>query len=159
MCTKTKTENEVTQTVDVSINILDKNYQLDLIKSLIMNLRIISPQSNAVSDEIQRDKAATDKKDIIIEKLNNLKEDLMSLDDPQVVKTTLENIKEDIFEYTGGHRILHEISKIINRLDSTNSLSDKFNSESSESETMETQLREKITFWINKLMVKDKKVS
>ena len=33
--TKTKTSDEITQTVDISFNILDKNYQLELVKSFL----------------------------------------------------------------------------------------------------------------------------
>ncbi|MFX1494556.1 MAG: hypothetical protein ACFFBZ_09770 [Promethearchaeota archaeon] len=132
--------------------------ELDLIKSLIVNLRTISPKSELASNEIHRDEAATDKKETIIENLSSLKQDLTTLDDPQVVKLTLEKIKEDIFDFTGGHRICNEILKITNRLNTTKSLSAKLDQNNPKSETIEDHLNEKITFWINKLMVKDKKV-
>lgn len=131
--------------------------ELDLIKSLITNLRTISPQPELASNEIHRDEAATDKKETIIENLNNLKQDLTTLNDPQVVKSTLEKIKEDIFDFTGGHRICNEILKVINRLNTAKSLSVQIDQENPKSETIENHLNEKITFWINKLMVKDKK--
>ncbi len=132
--------------------------ELDLIKSLITNLRTISSQPELASNEIHRDETATDKKEIIIENLNNLKQELTTLNDPQVVKSTLEKIKEDIFDYTGGHRICNEILRVTNRLNSAKSLSVKLDQENPKSETIESHLNEKITFWINKLMVKDKKV-
>jgi len=132
--------------------------ELDLIKSLIINLRTISPQPELASNEIHRDEAATDQKKTIIENLNNLKQELTTLNDPQVVKSTLEKIKEDIFDFTGGHRICNEISKVINRLNTAKSLSVKLDQEKPKSETIENHLNEKITFWINKLMVKEKKV-
>jgi len=132
--------------------------ELDLIKSLITNLRTISPQLESVTNEINRDEAATDKKETIIENLNNLKQDLTALNDPQDVKSILEKIKEDIFDFTGGHRICNEILKVINRLNTAKSLSVKLDQENPASKTIENHLNEKITFWINKLMVKDKKV-
>ncbi len=132
--------------------------ELDLIKSLIANLRTISPKPELESNEIHRDEAATDKKETIIENLSNLKQDLTTLDDPQVVKSTLEKIKEDIFDFTGGHRICNEILRVTNRLNTVKSLSAKLDQNNPKSETIENHLNEKITFWINKLMVKDKKV-
>ncbi len=132
--------------------------ELDLIKSLITNLRTISPQLELANKEIHRDEAATDKKETIIENLSNLKQDLTTLDDPQVVKSTLEKIKEDIFDFTGGHRICNEILRVTNRLNTVKSLSAKLDQNNPKSETIENHLNEKITFWINKLMVKDKKV-
>jgi hypothetical protein len=132
--------------------------ELDLIKSLITNLRTISPQPGLASNDIHRDEAATDQKQTIIENLNNLKQDLTTLNDPKVVKATLEKIKEDIFDFTGGHRICNEILKVVNRLNTAKSLSVKLDQENPKSKTIENHLNEKITFWINKLMVKDKKV-
>ncbi len=131
--------------------------ELDLIKSLITNLRTISSQPELASNEINRDETATDKKETIIENLNNLKQELKTLNDPQVVKSTLEKIKEDIFDFTGGHRICNEILKVVNRLNTVKSLSVQIDQENPKSETIENHLNEKITFWINKLMVKDKK--
>jgi len=130
--------------------------ELDLIKSLITNLRKISTQPELASNEIHRDETATDKKETIIENLNNLKQELTTLNDPQVVKSTLEKIKEDIFDFTGGHRICNEILKVVNRLNTVKSLSVQIDQENPKSETIENHLNEKITFWINKLMVKDK---
>ncbi|MGB5909897.1 MAG: hypothetical protein WBH31_01750 [Promethearchaeia archaeon] len=130
--------------------------ELDLIKSLIINLRKISTQPELASNEIHRDETVTDKKETIIENLNNLKQELTTLNDPQVVKSTLEKIKEDIFDFTGGHRICNEILKVVNRLNTVKSLSVQIDQENPKSETIENHLNEKITFWINKLMVKDK---
>lgn len=38
--TKTKTTEEVEQNVDISFNILDKNYQLELVKGFLTNKKI-----------------------------------------------------------------------------------------------------------------------
>ncbi len=128
---------------------------LDLIKSLITNITVSPSKKEAVKDVIKRNESATDKKKSIISQLNDLKADLENIDDPQTVKSILEKIKEEIFEFTGGHRILYEISQVLNRLDSAKSLSDLFDVENPSSESIEKYLEEKIEFWINKLMVKN----
>jgi Rad3-related DNA helicase len=128
---------------------------LDLIKSLITNLTVSPSKKEGVENIIERNESATDKKESIITQLKALKEDLEDKDDPQAVKSILEKIKEEIFEFTGGHRILYEISQVINRLNSAKSLSDLFDAEEPSSESIEKYLEEKIEFWINKLMVKN----
>lgn len=128
---------------------------LDLIKSLITNMTVSSSQKEGVEDVIERNESATDKKESIVTQLNDLKADLEDINDPQAVKLTLEKIKEEIFEFTGGHRMLYEISQVLNRLNSAKSLSDLFDAEKPSSESIEKYLEEKIKFWINKLMVKN----
>lgn len=128
---------------------------LDLIKSLIVNITVSPSKKEVVENVIKRNESATDKKKSIITQLNDLKADLENIDDPQTVKYVLEKIKEEIFEFTGGHRILYEISQVLNRLNSAKSLSDLFDVENPSSESIEKYLEEKIEFWINKLMVKN----
>ena len=128
---------------------------LDLIKSLITNITVSPSKKESVEDVIERNESVTDKKESIIPDLNDLKADLEDIDDPQAVKSILEKIKEEIFEFTGGHRMLYEISQVLNRLNSAKSLSDLFDVEKPSSESLEIYLEEKIKFWINKLMVKN----
>ncbi len=128
---------------------------LDLIKSLMTNMTVNPSKKEDVEDIIKRNESATDKKESIITQLNDLETDLGDNDDPQAVKSTLEKIKEEIFEFTGGHRMLYEISQVLNRLNSAKSLSDLFDAEKPSSESIEKYLEEKIKFWINKLMVKN----
>jgi len=125
---------------------------LDLIKSLITNITVSVSKKK---DIIERNESATDKKESIITQLTDLKGDLEDIDDPQAVKEILEKIKEEIFEFTGGHRILYEISQAINRLNSAKSLTDLFDAKSPSPKSIEKYLEEKIEFWINKLMVKN----
>ena len=129
--------------------------ELNLIKSLIMNITSTPSKKPEVENTIERDESATDKKDLIINQLNDLKANLENTDDPQAVKAVLEQIKEDIFEFTGGHRMLYEISQIITILDSANSLNDLLDDDKQSPKSLKKHLEEKITFWINKLMVKD----
>ncbi len=129
--------------------------ELDLIKSLIKNISQTSSKKKEVENSVDRDETATSKKDLILNQLNGLKENLEDLDDPLAVKPILEQVKEDIFEFTGGHRILYEISQVINRLNSINSLDDLMDDQDTTSKTLKIHLMEKITFWINKFMIKD----
>ena len=140
-------------------NVIDNQKKLendlDLIKSMITNINVSPFKKEGVEEFIERNESATDKKESIITQLNALKADLEDIDDPQAVKSILEKIKEEIFEFTGGHRILYEISQVINRLNSAKSLSDLFDAENPSSESIEKYLEEKLEFWINKLMVKN----
>ena len=129
--------------------------ELDLIKSLLKNMGQISSKKKEVENSVDRDETATSKKELILNQLNGLKENLEVLDDPLAVKPILKQVKEDIFEFTGGHRILHEILQVINRLNSASSLNDLMDEQDTSSKTIKNHLMEKITFWINKLMIKD----
>lgn len=129
--------------------------ELNLIKSLIMNMTSPHSKKTEVENTIERDESATDKKDLIITQLNELKTNLDNIDDPQDVKPILEKIKEEIFEFTGGHRMLYEISQIITILDSANSLNDLIDDDEKTPKSLKKHLEDKITFWINKLMIKD----
>ena len=128
---------------------------LDLIKSLLRNMGQTSVKKKEAENSVDRDETATSKKDIILNQLNNLKENLEDLKDPLAVIPILEQVKEDIFEYTGGHRILHEISQVNKRLNSANSLDDLMDEQDTTSMVLRNHLMEKITFWNNKLMIKD----
>ncbi|MHA1239890.1 MAG: hypothetical protein ACTSQU_03755 [Promethearchaeota archaeon] len=129
--------------------------ELDLIKSLLKNMGQISTKKKEVENSVDRDEAATSKKEIILNQFNDLRENLEALDDPIAVKPILEQVKEDIFEFTGGHRILYEISQVVNRLNSASSLNDLMDERDTTSKTIKDHLKEKITFWNNKFMVKD----
>ena len=129
--------------------------ELDLIKSLLKNMGQISSKNKEVENSVDRNEAATSKKEIILNQFNDLRENLEALDDPIAVKPILEQVKEDIFEFTGGHRILYEISQVVNRLNSASSLNDLMDEQDTSSKTIKNHLMEKITFWINKLMIKD----
>ena len=128
--------------------------ELDLIKSLVTNISQNSPKIKEGKNTVVRDETTTNKKELILTQLNDLKEILEDLDDPIVVIPILERIKEDIFEFTGGHRILYEISQVLNRLNSVNSLDDLMDEQDTTSKTIKNHLIEKITFWNNKLMIK-----
>ena len=127
---------------------------LDLIKSLIANLKSVSSTHETIGQVIERDESVTDKKEAIIKVFNDLKDDLDTIDDPATIKEVLSQLKEDIFEFTGGHRILYEISQSISRLENASSLTEEFEQEKPNSPILSDYLKEKITFWINKLMIK-----
>ena len=126
----------------------------ELIKTLISNVNNAAKKDSPEAQKIERKKDATDIKNSIQTNLLNLQSEITYLEDPKDAIHVLENIKEQIFEFTGGHRILYEISQIINRLNSLESLSENFNTDKLESPSLKEYLSEKITFWINKLELK-----
>jgi len=118
--------------------------ELDLIRTLIQKSTISYQPKVIESEEVERDTSATDKKQAIVDQFHVLEKYFEENDDPQHVRTSLANIKEDIFVFTGGHRILYEIGQFSSKLNGLETLSDD----------IKGKLKEKITFWINKLSVK-----
>ena len=129
--------------------------ELNLIQSLIKNLTITPSKKQEIENTVERDESATDKKELILTQLNELKANLVDTNDPQAVRPILEKIKEEIFEFTGGHRMLYEISQMLTQLSSAKSLADLIDEDDPVPKSLEKHLEERITFWINKLMVKN----
>ena len=115
--------------------------ELDLIRTLIQKSSISVQPKEMESEVVERDIAATDKKESIVTQLIKLKDGIDNIDDPKIVIKTLENIKEDIFVFTGGHRILYDISQIINNLSEHDTIT----------EDLKETIKEKTVFWKNKL--------
>jgi len=128
--------------------------ELNVIKSLIINITLPLSTKQEIENTIERDESATDKKDSILNQFSNLKAMLENNDSPQAVKAFLAKIKDEIFEFTGGHKMLYEISQILTRLDSVNSLNDLMDGDEQSPTSLKKHLEERITFWGNKLMVK-----
>jgi chromosome segregation ATPase len=118
--------------------------ELDLIRTLIQRSEISIQSKDVDGEVVERDTSATDKKQAIIDQFKSLEKYLYESNEPQPVIERLANIKEDIFVFTGGHRILYEIGQFNNKLNGLRDLP----------EDLKDNLREKITFWINKLSVK-----
>jgi len=118
--------------------------ELDLIRTLIQRSDISFQTKEVETETVERDASATDRKRSIIDEFNSLVKYLEENDDAQTVINILENIKEEIFVFTGGHRILYEIGQFNSKLNSLEPLP----------EEIKEDLKEKITFWINKLTVK-----
>ncbi|NVM37478.1 MAG: hypothetical protein HWN81_17920 [Candidatus Lokiarchaeota archaeon] len=118
--------------------------ELDLIRSLMQRSDISFHSREANSEKVEQDTSATDKKQAIIDQFNTLESYITKNDDPQSIIESLENIKENIFVFTGGHRILYEIGQFESKLNGLETLPDD----------VKNSLKEKITFWINKLSVK-----
>jgi len=118
--------------------------ELDLIRSLIQRSDISFHSKEAKDEEIERDTSATDKKQAIIDQFNTLEKFIQENDDPETVVESLEVIKEEIFVFTGGHRILYEIGQFASKINGLETIPDD----------MKESLKEKITFWINKISVK-----
>lgn len=129
----------------------DLEKEIDLLKSLITNLKFLSQKNESLENATERNETATTVKDSIISQLSTLKEKV----NPNEIISILETVKKEIFEFTGGHRICNEISQIINRLNTIKALTDLYDKNNPKIGTMEDFLNERITFWINKLMLKD----
>lgn len=119
-------------------NILES--EIDLLKSLIQRSSTSMPQ-NQLEREIDRDESITINKQEITNQFNDLMKTLNDTDEIQQIINKLQKIKENIFEITGGHKILYEISQALN----------KMNNDESISESLRNDLKEKIEFWIAKL--------
>jgi hypothetical protein len=113
--------------------------EIDLLKSLVLKKGTSRAKNN--EEEIERDQSATDKKELIINKISALKEDIKTQEDPEIFIEELDELKDHIFEYTGGHKILYEISQFIKTLKNENEISDEIKAE----------LKDKATYWTNKL--------
>jgi len=114
--------------------------EIDLLKSLIQRSSTSMPQ-NQLEREIDRDESITINKQEITNQFNDLMKTLNDTDEIQQIINKLQKIKENIFEITGGHKILYEISQALN----------KMNNDESISESLRNDLKEKIEFWIAKL--------
>jgi len=128
--------------------------ELDFIKSLIANLKIIGSNEETIGEAIERDESATDKKMAINQDFLDLKNLIDDTDDPLIIKEILEKIKEDVFEFTGGHPVNYEISQFIKRVENATSMTEEYQKEKPNSPTIANYLKERITYWENKLMVK-----
>ena len=115
--------------------------ELDLLKSLLQYSNNSLSSSKTPLESIERDESITKNRLSIEEELNLLKNEIENINSIEIVINNLNSIKETIFEITGGHRILYEISQAISALNNENALSNEIKAE----------LKEKIGFWINKL--------
>lgn len=128
---------------------------LELMQNLVTNLNVVPKSNGAEVNSVKRDKIATNVKLDIIEQFSSLKKEISSSNPPKTIIKPLRKIKEEIFEFTGGHRILYEISQVITMLNNIDSFSDPSDKNNPNSASFEEYLKEKITFWANKLEVKD----
>ncbi|MFO7796831.1 MAG: hypothetical protein ACQERB_15275 [Promethearchaeati archaeon] len=113
--------------------------EIDLLKSLV--LKKSESKSKESEDQIERDSSATDKKELILKMIIEFKEGVGDQEVPSNIIEDLDELKDKIFEYTGGHKILYEISQMIKHV--------------KKKETVSPELKEilyqKATYWANKL--------
>jgi hypothetical protein len=120
-------------------NILESD--IDLIKSLIQRTNTSLSQNDLNRERIERNESITLNKQQITNQFKDLMKVIDKTDEMDKIKTKLEKIKEQIFEITGGHKILYEISQALS----------KINNEESLNEHLKSFLKEKIEFWMVKL--------
>lgn len=116
--------------------------ELDLLKSLIQKSLQMMGKTGRIDDNIiERDESITYNFSLITRQFETFKEEIAKIEQTEKAKDILIKIKEDIFELTGGHRILYEISQVIKLLEDKAPFDDE----------LKSILREKIGFWMNKL--------
>lgn len=113
---------------------------IELIKSLIQRTSTSYSPNHTEIEKIERDESITINKKEITNKFKDLLKFIEESNDLEKIKNNLEKLKERIFELTGGHKILYEISQCLS----------KMNNPESSSDTLKNQLKEKIEFWIVK---------
>ncbi|MFX1236711.1 MAG: hypothetical protein ACFFAS_15030 [Promethearchaeota archaeon] len=113
--------------------------ELDLLRSLMQKSNFTRRPSDM--NAIDRDESITKNLSLIEKQFSSLKNQIDSNEDSNEIIGMLEKIKEDLFEITGGHRILYEISQFIGDIRGLKELNDNIKS----------TLKEKIVFWTNKL--------
>ena len=115
--------------------------ELDLLKSLIQKTVHVNTKGSLDNNIIERNESISHNFSLIKKQFDSLRGSLSTIQETEKAKMILSSITEDIFELTGGHRILYEISQIIKLLDEKAPLDDE----------LKSILHEKIGFWMNKL--------
>lgn len=122
-----------------SQNVLES--EVDLIKSLIQRENINITEEDLERVTISKNKLIKENKEVITNKFSDLIKKIEKIKEIKTIKKELEDLKRDIFELTGGHKILYEISKIITEIENAESFSKE----------IKKNLTEKIETWISKL--------
>lgn len=119
--------------------------ELELLRSLVQNIKAMPLSPKNIADNIERNDSVTNLKQSIEVKFQGLADKIDTNESKENIKLTLEDIKEFIFQKTGGHRVLYEISQAISKIDSDQTPSPSL------SDILKKYLKEKIGFWTNKL--------
>ena len=115
--------------------------EIDLIQSLLQRTSTSLSLNELESEKIERNESITINKQEINSKFKDIIKTIDNNEEIEKIKSKLEIVKEQIFEITGGHKILYEISQALNKIDNEASLS----------EPLKNYLKEKIEFWMVKL--------
>jgi hypothetical protein len=154
--------NVITQIGGLKHNINILTSQVDKLNDSMLNLKSISVKlenlgkmKESFNSELQQIQTLI-KQSNLIGKLENISKEtdekstrsvlsllrtkIDSIEDIQDLIFNLESVKEELFSITGGHKVLFEISNHIKSL-----------KEETLSDSNRTELKKKITFWINKI--------
>ncbi|TFF92234.1 MAG: hypothetical protein EU543_05700 [Promethearchaeota archaeon] len=113
--------------------------EIDLLKSLV--LKKTKSKSKESEEIIERDSSATDKKELILKMITEFQETVGEQEIPSNIIEELHGLKDKIFEYTGGHKILYEISQMIKHVKNKETVSPE----------LKEILYQKAMYWANKL--------
>ncbi len=115
--------------------------ELDLMKTLIQKSTFSPTMQKNRNEQLDQKVSEIGAKGPILNQFHEIRLELNNLS-AEELKSRLENLKEKIFEYTGGHKMLYEINKVIQELKSEEKLSEEFIK----------NLQEKIDAWRSKLL-------
>ena len=116
--------------------------EIELIRSLVEKSSIVSAKEKIEIKSTEQDFLPAKKKNQALkDQFEEFKKKIENGKDVMSVKNNLEDLKQNIFEATGGHKILYDISQEIKKLDNLETFSD---------EIIEN-LREKVEIWISKI--------
>ena len=115
--------------------------EMDLIKSLIQRSKIININESEKTKENAKEISQIDDQEQITSRFKKLIKDIDGSDDIELVILKLEEIKQYIFELTGGHKILYEISQETKKINNEEKLTDE----------LKSYINDKIKSWIKKL--------
>jgi len=111
--------------------------EIDLLRSLIQKLNKTKTSKISEEHSIEKNAIITEKKMIINENLEKLREILMDEIDIDLLIQALSNLKENIFEFTGGSRLSYDISQFIKQIEKREMVS----------ASLKSKILEKITYW------------
>ncbi|TFF88500.1 MAG: hypothetical protein EU548_08805 [Promethearchaeota archaeon] len=111
--------------------------EIDLLRSLIQKLNKAKISKNPEELSIEKNAIITEKKIVINENLENLREILMDEIDIDMLIRALSSLKENIFEFTGGSRLSYDISQFIKQIEKKEMVS----------ASLKSKILEKIVYW------------
>jgi cell division protein FtsB len=126
-------------------NIIENQNSLEREIHLLRSLtyRSINEQSAVDITTKDNDKIENqNKKELILDRINTLGQKLNNITDYKILIKDLNDLQEEIFEYTGGNKILYEISQIVK----------KIKNEGKVTSPIKDIITAKLTFWSNRIL-------
>lgn len=133
-----KLNNSLLNLKSIGVKLENLGKMKESFNSDLKQIQTLIKQSNLIGKREKNSKETDEKSTRGV--LSLLRTKIDSIEDIQDLIFNLESVKEELFSITGGHKVLFEISSHIKSL-KKETLSD----------SIRTELKKKITFWINKI--------